>query len=234
MLKRFALGVGLLALSVSMGLAVLAEEGIETLDTFETKYPGLYDSSQGRANQFTGLPGYADPSFNVPLQNVMPPSMAGQASSVEPKAPWYKRFFGRQSQPQPTLPAAASKSPWSLPIYQVPKYPVDPAKSTQPLSDPLIRLTSTLQLEQSTLAPGFYILSLSSDKKQLTLNRQQKVQLSLPVSGVTVLPAVKALPGEPSVVTKGELLPSGDGKSLSFVLEQAGQRYTSIPVLLRR
>lgn len=101
------------------------------------------------------------PTQTIPYESVAP-------KAVRPS--FLMRLFGRA--PQKLNP----------PILQPQKAQPEPPRQTAVSGDPLFRLYAPLSYQGQTLAPGFYLLQLGADKKQLVVLKQGQSVLTLPVA----------------------------------------------------
>ncbi len=185
-----------------------------------------------------------------------------QALDELPPAPQYTGQYNRQVQPNALSTQPIPKAPWysrmfksathkaSLPINQVPKVPEPAGKETDPLSDPLIRLTKAIKYHDQVIYPGFYILSVQQEGEHdaiLTLTRQQETLLTVPAEQVS---RAVSPPKAPEIIihesetkasgdkhkkphveeAEGSVEVSSDGQTIALLYHKAGNSFRSIPL----
>lgn len=186
--------------------------------------------------------GFAEETSWTDLEEIdnyyVSPSPAYPAPQAPPqkKRPWYKRIF---------RPITKRMSP---PINQAKKFPKSPPKETQPLKDPLIRITQGIEYKELMLQPGFYLLHLNpggeTHEATLSVMQQSKQLFTLPAKSSSPhkqQPASSngsSLPPPPhkkhnnasnsEVFARFQLAP--DGRSAILIYNQGDDQYFSIPL----
>lgn len=180
----------------------------------------------------------------------VPQPDASAAGAVPKPKGWLRRLLS---------PLAGKQQPvLNPPIDQQPKVSAGPPRETPVTPDPMIRLARGVVYGDTLVTPGFYLLHIDSGtpatdgSTTLSLIRQQGRIVSLPAkltsepyseksaSAKPVQQAATSLPKPPETQpgkparkepeSIGRVVLSGDGTSVTFVHQQGGRIYTSVPV----